>query len=81
MSYLNFKTIALALGLAAVGGFAAYTSGGPKPDVIYENVEAAPARIAWYATLDSALAEAKRSQRPILFTSAAPACTGVPGVW
>ena len=81
MSYLSFKNFALAIGLAAAGGFAAFSSSGPKPDVIYENVEAAPARIAWYATLDSALAEAKRSQRPILFTSAAPACTGVSGVW
>ena len=80
MSYLKFKVIALVVGLAAVGSYATFGS-GHRPDEIYETVEAAPARIAWYATLDSALAEAKRSQRPILFTSAAPACTGVPGVW
>ena len=81
MSYLKFKIFALVAVLAAVGSYAAFGRGGPRPDEIYEDVEAAPARIAWYATLDSALAEAKRSQRPILFTSAAPACTGVPGVW
>ena len=40
-----------------------------------------PKRIAWYATLESGLAEAKRSNRPILFTSAAPQCLGVPGIW
>ena len=81
MSYLKFKIFALVAVFAAVGSYAAFGLGGPRPDEIYEDVEAAPARIAWYATLDSALAEAKRSKRPILFTSAAPACTGVPGVW
>lgn len=39
------------------------------------------ARIAWYSTLESGLAEAQRSQRPILFTSAAPQCLGVSGIW
>ena len=81
MTYLKFKILALVICLAAAGGYAAFGRSGTRPDAIYENVEAAPARIAWYATLDSALEEAKRSQRPILFTSAAPACTGVPGVW
>ena len=38
-------------------------------------------RIAWYGTLKSGLAEAKRSGRPILLVSAAPHCTGVPGIW
>lgn len=38
-------------------------------------------RIAWYGTLKSGLAEAKRSNRPILLVSAAPHCTGVPGIW
>lgn len=38
-------------------------------------------RIAWYATLESGLAEARRSNRPILFTSAAPQCLGVSGIW
>ena len=81
MTYLKFKTLALVASLAAIGGYAAFGRGGPRPNEVYENAEAAPARIAWYATLDSALAEAKRSQRPILFTSAAPNCTGVSGIW
>ncbi len=38
-------------------------------------------RIAWYGTLASGLAEAKRSNRPILFISAAPQCLGVSGIW
>ncbi len=41
----------------------------------------APPKIAWYGTLKSGLAEAKRSQRPILFVSGAPQCLGVPGIW
>ena len=41
-----------------------------------------PARkIAWYATLEGGLAEADRSDRPILLTSAAPHCHSVSGVW
>ena len=43
--------------------------------------EAAPPRIAWYGTLESGLAEAQRSGRPILFVSGAPQCLGVPGIW
>lgn len=41
----------------------------------------AAAGIAWFGTWDGALAEAKRTGRPILFMSAAPQCQGVPGVW
>lgn len=37
--------------------------------------------IAWFGTWEAALAEAKRTGRPILFHSAAPKCQNVPGVW
>lgn len=37
--------------------------------------------IAWYGRLDLALGEARRSNRPILFMSAASQCGGVPGVF
>ena len=37
--------------------------------------------IAWYGRLDTALAEARRSNRPIMFMSAASQCGGVPGVF
>ena len=40
-----------------------------------------PSRIAWYGDLETGLAEAKRSGRPILLVSGAPHCLGVPGVW
>lgn len=44
-------------------------------------VEPVEPRIAWYGTLASGLAEAKRTQRPILLVSGAPQCLGVPGIW
>jgi len=37
--------------------------------------------VAWYTTWDSALAEAKRSQRPIFFMAAAAQCNGISGVF
>jgi len=37
--------------------------------------------VQWFATLESGLAEARRSGRPILFLSAAPHCGGVSGIW
>jgi len=39
------------------------------------------AGIAWYATLDSGLREAKRTGKPILLIAAAPHCAGVSGIW
>lgn len=54
---------------------------GSAPAKPQKNENGTPKRIAWYATLKSGLAEAKRSNRPILFTSAAPQCLGVPGIW
>lgn len=38
-------------------------------------------RIAWHGNLADGLAEARRSGRPILLVSGAPACLGIPGVW
>lgn len=40
-----------------------------------------PEAIAWYTDLDAGLAEAKRTNKPILLMSAAPSCSGVSGVW
>ena len=42
---------------------------------------AGDAGIAWYSRWDTALAEAERSTRPILFQSASAQCSGVPGVF
>jgi hypothetical protein len=40
-----------------------------------------PTAIGWFATLDSGLREAKRTNRPILLVAAAPHCAGVSGMW
>lgn len=37
--------------------------------------------IAWYTTWETGLEEAKRSNRPIFFMSAATVCSGVSGVF
>ena len=37
--------------------------------------------VAWYTTWETGLAEARRSNRPILFMSAATTCRGVSGVF
>ncbi|MFT7462028.1 MAG: hypothetical protein ACI9EF_000365 [Pseudohongiellaceae bacterium] len=37
--------------------------------------------IAWFTSLDDAIAEAKQANRPILVHSAAPSCQEVPGIW
>jgi len=69
--------------LAAVASvlLGAYSLFGSSPAPLAQKAGGASGRIAWYATLKSGLAEAKRSNRPILFTSAAPQCEGVSGIW
>lgn len=37
--------------------------------------------VVWYTTWKTALAEAKRSKRPIFFMSAAAQCSGISGVF
>jgi len=52
-----------------------------KPDVRPAAKQAGARGITWFGTWELGLAEAKRTGRPILFTSAAPACGTVPGMW
>jgi hypothetical protein len=80
--------MALAFALALVGGASAQAPragpqgrGGRPPGPVEVHAEPAGPGIAWFGTWDAALAEAKRTQRPILFMSAAPQCQRVPGVW
>ena len=61
-------------------------SGGPAsaadPSRAPRAAEQAPQqRVSWYTSWDQALAEAQRLNRPILLQSAAPQCSGVPGMW
>lgn len=53
--------------------------GRPNSDTVQAVTE--EPGIAWYGVLEDARAEAARTGRPILFMSAAPLCTGVPGMW
>ena len=40
-----------------------------------------PAKIAWFGRWDDAREESERTGRPILLMSAAPQCSGTPGMW
>tara|TARA_R110002126_G_scaffold1402_13_gene8035 strand:- start:13430 stop:13672 length:243 start_codon:yes stop_codon:yes gene_type:complete len=53
----------------------------PKQDGETQVAAAKPEHIAWYSNLDDALAEAKRTNQPVLVHAAAPQCSGVPGMW
>ena len=56
--------------------------GGPRPDQLgASNLGLGEPGIAWYTRWDTALAEAKRSGRPIMFVAAATQCHGVSGVF
>ena len=55
---------------------------GPRPDDLGASPQAiGEAGVAWYTTWDTALAEAKRSNRPIFFMAAAATCNGISGVF
>ena len=78
--------IILGLSCASVGlaqerpGRPERRSGPPHPEVTVD-WSTLEQRIAWFGTMDSALAAAKETSRPILLVSGAPACKAVPGVW
>ena len=54
---------------------------GVAMDVPDNPQEVGEAGIAWYTTWKTGLEEAKRSNRPIFFMSAATVCSGVSGVF
>lgn len=54
--------------------------GPPRPEITVDWTKAEQ-RIAWFGTLPTALAAAKKTGRPILLVSGAPSCHTVPGVW
>ena len=55
---------------------------GPRPnDLGASPLPLGDPGIAWYTTWESGLAEAKRSQRAIMFVAAATQCHGVSGVF
>mgnify|MGYP004268969097 CR=1 FL=1 len=55
---------------------------GPRPDDLGASPQAVgEAGVAWYTTWETALDEAKRSNRPIFFMAAAATCSGISGVF
>lgn len=75
------KTFAMTLTGLALSG-AGLSAQGPRPDNLGASPQAiGDAGVAWYTTWDTALAEAKRSNRPIFFMAAAATCGGISGVF
>ena len=55
---------------------------GPRPDDLGASPQpVGDPGVVWYTTWDTALAEAKRSNRPIFFMAAAATCNGISGVF
>ena len=52
-----------------------------NPEATPATTEAAIPHITWFTQWDQAVKEAERLNRPILLQSAAPLCSGVPGMW
>lgn len=53
----------------------------PRSGAVDVHQQPAAPGIAWFGVWSDALAEAQRTNRPILLMAAAPSCQGVPGVW
>ena len=67
---------------AGRGGRGGRGGGGPRPDDLGESdLDLGEAAIAWYPRLEDGLAEARRTNRPIIFMAVASQCGGVPGVF
>jgi hypothetical protein len=70
---------------AALAGSDAPRGGPPRPDgpIVGSGVAAKDrVAVAWHGTWNGALAEARRSGRPILLLAAAPQCAaGISGLW
>lgn len=55
---------------------------GPRPNELGESdLPLGDPGIAWYPELAPGLAEAKRSNKPILFMAVASQCSGISGVF
>lgn len=79
-------SLSLAICLLLLVGSLAQAQGdkskGKRGDVGKNPQDIGEAGVAWYTTWETGLAEAKRSNRPIFFMSAATSCAGgVSGVF
>ena len=81
---LIFATLLLASSPALAqerGGRSGPRGGGPPKLEPTAPLEASVEKIAWHGTWAAALAEARRTGRPILLIAAAPHCHNISGVW
>ncbi|QDV09174.1 hypothetical protein Poly30_47310 [Planctomycetes bacterium Poly30] len=84
-SILAWGFVAALFALAGPASGSVIQRSAEKPSVPSKEVEAVPGsqaeRIAWFGRWEDARAEAARTRRPILLMSAAPQCSGAPGMW
>lgn len=69
--------ISLALGMSFISALKAQVGPGP----ISGPLPSHQGGIVWFGTLRTGIAEARRTNRPILLISAAPHCHNVSGIW
>ena len=77
----QMRTVAIDRLSKADQEFLAVAGGGEGPTGDAGGLADPMTGVAWYTTVDAALAEAKRSDRPIFFMAAATQCSAVPGVF
>ena len=79
--YSHMKLLCALLVTSLSGGIV-LGQGGPRPDDLGASPQPiGEAGVAWYTTWDTALDEARRSNRPIFFMAAAATCSGISGVF
>lgn len=78
----TYFTLTAAIAALMAAPALAQRGGPPTPNNMVPNPQAVgEPGIAWYTTWETGVAEAKRSNRPIFFMSAAAQCSGVSGVF
>ncbi|MEM6915747.1 MAG: hypothetical protein AAF491_04190 [Verrucomicrobiota bacterium] len=73
----TFVFLATALALTS----SLFAQGAKPTDIAASTQPIGDAGVMWYTTWDTALEEAKRSNRPIFFMAAAATCSGISGVF
>ena len=78
---LVFAACIFAFGCSSVQALQRDGLGPTARDIDASPQKVGEAGVAWYTTWETGLAEAKHSNRPIFFMSAATTCSGIPGVF
>lgn len=75
------KKTALLMITALIAALPSYGKGPNIQEIGASSQQVGDSGVAWYTTWKTALAEAKRSKRPVFFMSAAAQCSGISGVF